>query len=607
VNSGNIRMHKALARSLLLLAAITPAILPLVLILKYGVNMPFWDEWSPNVAGLLIKARLHQLSLSDFLSQQNEHRIAVFRVIYLLLELATRGSSVAVMVATWLCVCITSAGLLCLAATTVPRRTLGDPWFDAMTRPRVVLPWLIANLILFSPAHWENWLWAMGLANVLPICFIVWGLVVASSPIRSGLRVFLAILLSFLAMLSYTNGLLAWPIIGVMLLWSGSRTEFKAKAIPLGVWTLACVVALSIYLLSYHSTPPPAGQTHPASVQSIISYNLAFLGNVFTFSGRAYEVATAIVLGTCTALMLGVTLAYVLHAWRRRGDAHLIRQTLVWFLIASYTLCSGLLASFFRAFLGTDQALSSRYGVFSIFALVGLVFIVPAICDDLSHRVRTPSRWRLNILMPMLLGGIVAALLLLGLPQSLDTFDTASLNRRQGKAALVLYNVLPDNPQFSTLVTNDVSQIHRLLPELNRLGYFHPPLIATPNAAELEIATPAGESYGAITAAQRVGSDAVKVEGWAIDPDRKRPADAVILTFDTANGLPLIFIMADMGAQRPDIAQALKDGRYLKCGWIVTAPLGRIPPGVKVTQIRAWAMDSSTGRLHRLEKNFTLQ
>jgi hypothetical protein len=145
-----------------------------------------------------------------------------------------------------------------------------------------------------------------------------------------------------------------------------------------------------------------------------------------------------------------------------------------------------------------------------------------------------------------------------------------------------------------------------LLPELSRLGYFHPPLIATPNAAELEIATPAGESCGAITAAERFGSDAVKIQGWAIDPIHKRPADAVVLTFDTPTGQPWIFIIADMGAQRPEVAKQLNDAGYLKSGWIVTAPLGRIPPGVKATQIRAWSMDSSTGRLHRLDKSFAL-
>jgi len=53
------------------------------LITHYGVNVPFWDEWS--LISFFQKAHDHALTFRDFLIQNNEHRIVFSKLIFLTL------------------------------------------------------------------------------------------------------------------------------------------------------------------------------------------------------------------------------------------------------------------------------------------------------------------------------------------------------------------------------------------------------------------------------------------------------------------------------------------------------------------------------------------
>jgi hypothetical protein len=54
--------------------AISPALAPLYLILRFGVDFHYFDEWMPDIARVFIKAHEHELTLADILAQHNEHR-----------------------------------------------------------------------------------------------------------------------------------------------------------------------------------------------------------------------------------------------------------------------------------------------------------------------------------------------------------------------------------------------------------------------------------------------------------------------------------------------------------------------------------------------------
>src|SRR5438034_302428 len=88
-------------RLLAFILAALPAAFALYLIFRFGTNMPFWDEWFPDMAGIYIKAHQHQLTFTDFAAQHNEHRILIPRLVYFVLNSLTRWNTIVEMVAGW--------------------------------------------------------------------------------------------------------------------------------------------------------------------------------------------------------------------------------------------------------------------------------------------------------------------------------------------------------------------------------------------------------------------------------------------------------------------------------------------------------------------------
>src|SRR5262245_60555941 len=71
--------RNSLAWRALLAATVVPPLIVFVLIFRFGVNVPFQDDW--DTASVLIKWRNGSLTAGDFWAQQSEHRIATVRAV----------------------------------------------------------------------------------------------------------------------------------------------------------------------------------------------------------------------------------------------------------------------------------------------------------------------------------------------------------------------------------------------------------------------------------------------------------------------------------------------------------------------------------------------
>ena len=86
--------------------------------------------------------------------------------------------------------------------------------------------------------------------------------------------------------------------------------------------------------------------------------------------------------------------------------------------------------------------------------------------------------------------------------------------------------------------------------------------------------------------------------GWAVLPYARRPADAVVLTYELPSAEPVIFALADLGRPREDVAHAKHDSAYLRSGWVEKFGAKRIPE--RAATVKAWAFDADRGRAYRL-------
>lgn len=608
-------MKKAWARWLVAAAAL-PAALPLFAICKYGVDLPYLDEWDPKIIGLAVKAHQHQLTLFDFTAQHNEHRMAVTKLIYLLVNLLTRGNNLAIQFTTWLMTCLASAAILWFCMRTADRIDTGPDFAphdsSVATHPRlsthVLLLWFMCNTVLFNLVQQDTWMWGICLMNVTPFVFIVAALIILTSKPPRWTAILPAMLLATAATFSSGNGILAWPLGGALLAWSTSVNELKSKLGLLAAWITG--FGLNLWLIFHHYVQPVAGK-NPAytfDLLRILHYFVSFLGNLFAMSvGNEMSLSTTIA-GTVLLVLFLPILGYFFYAWLKWRDFELCRRMLVWITIAGFGILSGAMAAIGRAGLGVQQANDSRYVTYSMYLVVGLINLAPMVCIDIWRRTgRNPQRrWLLQV-SPWF-GGALIALLVVSLPTAFGTLFYTQTVRLQLKSALLCINVIPD-PLLDKMGANSRAELSAQANALNAIGYIHPPLISSNNAADIAVKDPAtlggveGKMEG-LTA--RPGTNQIIASGWAYLKQTDRHADAVFLTCTDDGNKPIMFVSASIVQNRPDLVQQ-GNPQYEWAGWHAEFSSADLPPMPRIIQIQAWVFDASQAKAFKLDGDFAIR
>jgi hypothetical protein len=587
-------MRKAIVRATLLLLAATPAALSLAVILHFGVDVHTGDEWDPEVAGVFIKAHQHQLTFGDLVSLHNEHRLLVPRLLYLLLNVLTKWNNIADLVGGWLIFCATSAGILWLMRETDDQRSL-------LPRPGIAGRWFVCNLLLFDPAQYENWLSGWGLANALPGALTVAAILAARTAGRSWARTTLCILLAAGATFSNGCGFLAWGLAGIVLAWSASWQEFRGRITKLIAMAAAMFLCAGLYFLHYQS--PPRLRPYAPSFGRAISFVVNYTGNPFRFSTSTWQLGCPPI-GVVLLLLLAGSAVYFLDCWRRR-QMEQCGRVIVWLAVGGFGLGTAILGAMSRSGYGIDQDMISRYVTFSIFIPLSLVNLGPLICRDLQRRrVNTEARFRADWNMfPAVVAGALVALILVGINGALDQIRKTQEQCLAAKGALMLLNVAPNNPRLGVLVHTNVTELTQEANAMNQMGYLHPPLISSRDVALIEGADPKAP-HGIVGRFDNAVSDApasLTLSGWAVDAGHGRSADEVFLTYQDANDHAIIFAAAHMGVERGDIAAGFKNPNYQYCGWAATVSEDDLPPNFGSTALRAWVLDTETGKAWLLQ------
>src|SRR5208282_5960456 len=128
---------------------------------------------------------------------------------------------------------------------------------------------------------------------------------------------------------------------------------------------------------------------------------------------------------------------------------------------------------------------SSRYVSYSIFLPIALINLVPLICSDV---LSTESK-NLSSFFKYLPSALASALIILqiySLPTAFQNCQDRYFQQRLGKGALLLLNIIPDNPEIPHLGLPMPDRMVETANAVNRLGYLHPPLIVSNNAQQIQ-------------------------------------------------------------------------------------------------------------------------
>lgn len=433
---------------LLLACALLPPLLTAWLIARFGVDLPFWDEWVHLQT--LVKFEAGTLTWADLFAQYNESRKPFPRLLILLLAHPFAADQRAQMAVTWLLAALTLALIAVLARQSGLHHRPG-------THATVLLT---ASTLLFSWTQWQNWLWGIQFICLLPLACLSAVLVACGSP-RWGpaTRVTLAVVACLIATYSFASGMVIWPLCGLAL-WAIGGVGWRG----LSVFALTGAVAIGVYFHGYVSPAwTPDWSDALADPARFASYVVLLAGGGLvpaeaSAAARLHRLLMPAVLG---GLVLLLALPPAALALLRRD-----RAAVPWALIAGYALAAMLLAALGRSPFGLDTALLSRYATFSLPA--GLAAVALLALRPHSRPVR--------VTRTALAAALIAATLISSaavLPRIED------IHRRQltGRAMLAFCLTSPDARQ-TTLVA-DWPQHDLIVPTavtLSAAGLMSPPV-----------------------------------------------------------------------------------------------------------------------------------
>ena len=555
-----------------------PLALLCVLINRHWVSVPLLDDW--EMAPLIVKSRTGGLSFADIFVQHAEARNSIPKLLFIAFSVGDRWD-VRVPMAVGVVFCCLTVWLLYVLL----RKSGLAQWTST------VAIFLMA-LLVFSLSQHELWLLASGFYSFLPVLCVVAALVILQTKLSVGAKFLLCGLLSFISSFTLAHGLLAWALTFPMLFLQGRPARWVSWLAAWIALTAGCVALYSYGYRQPSDLPPFA----PAiSLVDYVRYLLAYLGAVFGRSGTDSPLLVSQIVGAMLLLLFTGLVGYVV---RFRGDEQLRRAAVPWFAVGLYAIGSGCLAALGRIAWGVPQSLESRYVAFSLYLCVAIIALVPIIA---SHVSKTRGSRSLSLPLRAAIGVLALSLIALHVvcsAASVDWFRKRSAATRLGHGATLFSQVLDTSQTIKQVMYPRPGFLRVHADALDRLHLLKPPLIRTAKVKEIRRGTADGKVLtGWLDGIADVGPDRVAAWGWTALHTRGRPADCVLLAYDTPDG-EVLFAISDAIEHRGDVMNSLGDRDYELSGWRATFPRSSVPAGATLS---AWAVDAKDAKLYRLQ------
>ena len=617
------------ARLLVYLLALVPALLLFRAVDRNAVNVPVWDDW--QFVSLVEKVHGGEIPWSELPAPHDEHRLLLPRIL-IVASLLLSGGNYRVQ-------CFISVGvmvILSLALLSLLRRTLGAG--------RIATPfvWGLANLVLFSPIQLHNWLWPMQLAYFLPFGFMALCLAAFYSDRGADARLALCGVCAWAASYSFINGLLLWPVMLPAILRDRRWTSGREKRLFAGAWLASAALVAALYFhgllentADIYYQPglegPPGSERVPATIETLrmleqqplatlaraAQFIVTMYGNAIS---RGFSVSDPVALSAvCGAVLLAVGVGLWLALSRSR---RLEGAAYAWTSLLLYAFLTAGLVSVGRLWDGPTRPLTPRYatyGSFCLLAVVMLAGLAAAGREAEKPRAGAPRARDLAFLG----AGILIAMLGVNWAYGLDLMTEWRETRLQTRAVIhftrhpnALRGVFRAYPTFlEGWAGGRTVFLAERIATLDRLGYWQPPLAADLRLDQFEISeAPLRTEHAGIDRVERRRRGVLKVHGHAHYGSSATPHLILFTSFD-GNGTRVIreaclpqspprWRYAGLGMDRQFLFLADHSKRYYGRFGCEIHPKA-IPPG-EPREMEVWGLDFARGRVRRIQAEIHL-
>jgi hypothetical protein len=564
---------------------VLPAAGAATMVARYGIDVPYYDQWVV-IAPLLASQATGGPAFSALLSAHNEHRPFFPRVIFLTLAYLTNWNVKYEMVLTWLAVCATSAGLWALQ-----RRTL----HELTPRSRTGLM-IAANVFLFCPIQFESLLWGFQLSVVLPATATVLAVAAASGRWREDIRGAVCGLLALVSTLSTGNGVLTWCVTWPALAMAPTVSQ-RHRRLALWLFPLAGGIVIGAYLHGYHLLSGRLPDAVLVNAIGAIHFLVVFIGAPF---GRGTIVDPVVLATWAGVIELGVVVAATGMAVC--GGPDLRRRATPWLMIATFVVLSGALAASARVSEGVQAAMAFRYASLPLLLPAVVVNLVPLAASGIA-------RWpRPHAAIARLRGALLtAALLLCALNGVVGLSHARELRtaRLADKAAVLFVDFASEDDFRRTwpFWPANIEGLRRIVHAMDRVGFVRPGIISSRDVRPLAFGGSVNVSGLPIahcgvmdSVAADEENDGYHLGGWTIRNWGGHSTDAVVLTYDSADGASIMVAVAEVSHERVRLRGSRSTDAFAR--WERILARGTLP--VQPAIVRAWAFDTSTGSVCQL-------
>ena len=582
-----MRLKRSRTLAELLLIAAPPLLIGL-LMFRDGVDVPFFDEWD-GVAPLFEKMATGTLRFADFFAQHNEHRILFPRLIFFGLGRLTHWNVRAELFVIWFLALVSLFNIWQIRR----RNARKDSSF-----------WLMfpASVLLFSPLGFQNFLWGFQIGFLLPIACVTACIWVATY-VRHPFNFVFAILLCTVCTFSIASGLMSWLVTTPLLLLAQARSNSHSARKWWGIWICAFLFEVCAYFYGYEMAArhPPVW----ASIRYPISaceYVLVFLGSPFTFGTNLSPLPLGIRMGGLLTLLLLICAYYI---WRKRSDRNLLDEGLPWLMLAMVAVSSAVLTMIGRLGFGATQARVSRYITFAVLLPIALLALTPIVR---SHWARSFSG-RGQLIIKAVSFALLIPFIAMAVPgflSHLPAWPAIRQTRLYGKALVSFINVVPEREELVKYVFPYRGRVEIAANALDRIGYLRPTLLRSNLVRDLADPASSGSArYGEFQIHEEKSGQIEVGGGQACLPDKPGPADAVLITYDNAEGEPVVCAIVSVAPPREARLRAAWDSSALPSRWGRLLPKDRLPEGQECL-LKAWSYDAEACRAYRLEGSATV-
>lgn len=361
---------------MLLLIAI-PAILGILYINRFGVNVLNWDQW--EIVPLIEKVFDNNITIYDIFPQHNEHRLIFPKIIMLALAYASHYNTIYEMYGSWF---ISLSNLILLFV--FYKESFG-------VSSRSLLGFIPIPLLIFNFRQYENILWGFQIQIYLCILgFLVSIYMLKKSNSVSNLHYIFSILGGILSSFSFANGLLVWPI-GLLF----SFILNKNLSIKI-VWTGIASIVFFIYFYGWNR--PSYQFSELFIVEQPVRSATFFVANV----GSPLSIQTILAVFIGIFLLTAMVFEFIIILRNK-----LLKENSIWLSFILFSLASSLIITMGRAGFGVDFALTSRYVTITTLGVIGIYFLSLSIYNNKTIKIPHASFLFGMIVLIFLLGILV--------------------------------------------------------------------------------------------------------------------------------------------------------------------------------------------------------